>query len=106
MAGKVVGGKFKWGRLLRHKRSELCVCVFERWNLQQAAEESDIYFQFTAVCQKKEKRKRNVIVYNNNRKPVSVSSEWNVFLLQAHVKDILADTVEKTIQTACWSCPV
>lgn len=76
----------------------VCVCVFERSNLQQAAEESDIYFQFTAVCQKK----RNVIVCNNNnRKPVSVCLKWNVFLLQEHVKDILADTVEKTIQTAC-----
>lgn len=72
--------------------------MFERSNLQQAAEESDIYFQFTAVCQKK----RNVIVCNNNnRKPVSVCLKWNVFLLQEHVKDILADTVEKTIQTAC-----
>lgn len=76
----------------------VCACVFERSNLQQAAEESDIYFQFTAVCQKK----RNVIVCNNNnRKPVSVCLKWNVFLLQEHVKDILADTVEKTIQTAC-----
>ena len=51
----------------------------------------------------------NVLWFNDNRKTVPQSSEWNVFLLwpaSPCVKDKLADIVERTIQIACWSCPV
>lgn len=77
----------------------VCACVCLRGQICNKQLKN---LAFTFSLQQFVKKKRNVIVCNNNnRKPVSVCLKWNVFLLQEHVKDILADTVEKTIQTAC-----